>query len=302
MKLDYRMPCRMCVAALLLSSITAAHAGQASPGVLAVIPFTLTKGHIYVAVRVNGRPATFVVDTGSGADIVDTASASRLGLPSAPKGDSAVVTGGGGTARAYPVTLSTLQVGGVRVQNSPAFLLNVSRSVKCDGLLGYGFLRNYVVTFDFNSHTIVLRRPGAAPPGQWSLPFVLSGGAPTVVGQAGGWIGRFVVDTGYGGTVILNAPFVAKYHLRDRYAHSGQAATGRGVGGATQSDWIQLDSFQLGTAAVDGVVAEMSRQTQGSFADAKTAGVVGTGVLERFTITFDYPGSRIILTANGVRL
>ena len=290
------------VFALLWSAASStAHGQRVSTEILAVVPFTLSQGHIFVAIQVNGRPATFLVDTGSGADIVDMGSGSRLGALVDRRGGSAVVTGTGGTSRAYPTTISTIQVEGVQVRRSRAFLLHLSESVRCDGVLGYEFLRRFVTTFDFERGVLTLRRPGAAPPGQWAIPFVLAGGVPSVVGEAGGWVGRFVIDTGCGGTVILNAPFAEKYHLRDRFARDARRVTGRGVGGATEGDLIRLDSFQLGRIAVDGVTAELSRQAQGLFVDPKVAGTVGIGVLDRYTVTMDYPGSRMILTANGVR-
>ncbi|BDI28410.1 hypothetical protein CCAX7_004610 [Capsulimonas corticalis] len=296
---------RGCVAgalALALNALPAMAQGQrASSGILAVIPFTVDSGHIFVAPLVNGRPASFVIDTGSGVDVVESESAARLGISASPQGDSAVVTGTGGTARAYFATIARIQLGSVQIAKSPAYLLHVAQSVRCDGLLGYEFLRRYLVTFDFQRHVMILRRPGAALPGQCVIPFVLSGGVPSVVGEAGGWPGRFLIDTGYGGTVVLNAPFVAKYHLRDRYAQDGRMVAGRGIGGRTQSDLVQLDSFQLGRVPVDGILAELTRQTQGAFAASGVAGTIGIEVLDRYLVTLDYPGGRMILAGSGAR-
>jgi C-terminal processing protease CtpA/Prc len=48
------------------------------------------------------------------------------------------------------------------------------------------------------------------------------------------------------------------------------------------------------------VVTELSRQTDGVFADSQNAGNLGGELFRRFTVTFDYASSKVYLARNSV--
>src|SRR5262249_31472229 len=70
--------------------------------------------------------------------------------------------------------------------------------------------------------------------------------------------------------------------------------TGWGLGGATRGAVARARRLTLGSLAIDNVIVDMSLQKQGALAHAAPAGNIGSGVLKRFTVTFDY-GNQLIL-------
>jgi len=63
--------------------------------------------------------------------------------------------------------------------------------------------------------------------------------------------------------------------------------TAFGVGGASLGR-LGRTTVQVAGYTIPDVIADLSTQTQGAFADPYYAGNVGAGVLKRFAVTFDY--------------
>ena len=58
--------------------------------------------------------------------------------------------------------LGSLQVGGALLQGIEAGLTRLPDALRVDGILGLSFLRNFRVTFEFDSASLVLREPPTA--------------------------------------------------------------------------------------------------------------------------------------------
>jgi hypothetical protein len=63
---------------------------------------------------------------------------------------------------------------------------------------------------------------------------------------------------------------------------------GWGVGGRSVSYVTRARELALGPVKVEGLVAGMATQDRGAFADPNFQGNVGSGLLKRFVVTFDY--------------
>ena len=107
--------------------------------------------------------------------------------------------------------------------------------------------------------------------------------------------GRFDIDTGSRSEVDLTSPFVARARLREAYPRGVLAVDGWGVGGPVKSYVVRGRSLTLGSVTVDGPVAGLATSRGGSLSDANLEGNVGSGLLRRFTVTFDYAHQRIYL-------
>ncbi len=73
------------------------------------------------------------------------------------------------------------------------------------------------------------------------------------------------------------------------------ALTGYGIGGPIHGEVVRVPRFTLGTSPVDALVARLSLQKSGAYADPTVSGSIGTGILKRFRVAFDYPNRRIVL-------
>jgi len=88
---------------------------------------------------INGRPTSFVVDTGANIVAMNVSHARQLGIDF-QRGRPSQVETAGGNVRSWDVSLSSVEVGGIRVQNVRAAILEgrYPRQI----LLGMSFLRN----------------------------------------------------------------------------------------------------------------------------------------------------------------
>jgi PDZ domain len=110
---------------------------------------------------------------------------------------------------------------------------------------------------------------------------------PRVDGAFEGLPGKFDIDTGSRTELNIAKPFVDRYSLREK--GKGVLATdGWGVGGHVQSYVTRGSDLQLGGVNVRNVVASLSTHSRGSFSDPNYLGGVGSALLKRFDVTFDY--------------
>jgi hypothetical protein len=155
---------------------------------------------LYLPVRVAGRDALFVVDTGSPVTVLDTSLESRLG----PRLGS-VRTGyawyGHADMGLYPAP--EISIGRVRLATGDTVQTDELRRRfprrETMGILGMDVLRNYCVQFDFASHRVRFFPSAASAGGNLGRAFSLSNSgvrAFTDIAFLSPSRHRFLVDTG----------------------------------------------------------------------------------------------------------
>jgi len=264
-----------------------------------VVPIRLANNHVYVEARVNGEgPFVFIVDTG-GHTILAPSALAKLKLrsegsaPSAGAGEE-VTTNGYAQVR-------EIAVGGMRLRDQTAFTLafmsKETEGFEVDGMIGFEVFRRFVVRIDYGAGTMTIIDPARfdARGAGTAIPFRFYDHNPQVEGRVGAMPARLNIDTGSRSEVDLTTPFVARARLREAYAGGVSALTGWGVGGAVRSEVVRLPSLGLGSVQVDRPVGSLSATRGGSFSDANYEGNVGTGLLKRFVVTFDYAHQRMYL-------
>jgi hypothetical protein len=281
---------RALVAALLVALCAPAVAASDPP---AVVPFTFSDGHIFVDAAVDGHgPYRFAIDTGAGDTLAaDVAATLRLrtGRPFTIGGT------GEGTIEARSARLASLRVGSAEIDDSAATvfgfdeLRNVEGIANFDGLIGHELFERYVVRIDYAAQTVTLSDPATYVPGPGIVvPFTLAGTTPVVEGSVDGIPGRFTIDTGDRGALSLTRPFVAAHHLEKRYSPAVEAIAGWGIGGPLRAVLTRVGELRFGTIAIERPVTRLTEARHGFFTSTELAGNIGNGVLERFTVTFDY--------------
>jgi len=171
---------RTCAGLILAIAVFTALIAQSDP---MSAPIELTHGKPFVMVTVNGKgPFRFVVDTGTGGDaFVSAELADQLHLP-----ESGYVhlsdPSKQGAQRVPLVIMDTLQVAGVVFTGVKAIRHTLSSADgNCDGLLGFGLFRDYLLTLDYPHRRITLDLGTLTPDGEQSvLPFRKSDGIPIV--------------------------------------------------------------------------------------------------------------------------
>jgi hypothetical protein len=278
--------------------------GFIDPQKAITVPFKLVNNHIYINVKLNGRgPYEMLLDTGA-ENVITPTLARELGLKL-----QGTFEGGGTGEKSVDVAVTSID----RVTIGGAFLdhqLFASSALESFGnvegkpfvgIIGYELFKRFVVRTDFEKQRLTLIEPeGFAYHGTGTrLRFQLKGTMPIVPGTVDGLAGTFQIDTGSRLTLELMAPFVAKNGLVARYRATVEGVDAWGVGGPEKSWIVRPDKLTLGDVAVNAPVTGLSQSSRGSGADQYISGNVGTGLLRKFNILWDYPRNQIFLERNG---
>ena len=266
------------------------------------VPIRLINNHVVTDVRINGQgPFPFIVDTG-GHDIVTPATVKKLGLVS--KGNSPSFGAGDKAGSNGYAHVATLDAGGAVLHNQTVITLDFSpwevEGVHLGGMLGVEFIERFVVRINYGAKTMTLidpRRFGGAErqASGTAVPFVFYDHMPQVSGLCDGRATRLDIDTGSRAEVTMTTPFVKRAELRKSYPDVVAITDGWGVGGPSHSYVVRMGSLTLGSVVVPNVIAGFSLAKVGAFADSGSDGNVGSGLLKRFAVTFDYSRKTLYL-------
>ena len=263
------------------------------------VPFRLLNNHIYVEGRVNGKgPYTFIVDTG-GHTLLSARVIAEAGL--SPRGESPEGGAGEKESSLGFVPFGTISIGGVEMHDQVAFSAEIYQpaieGIRVDGMVGFELFRRLVVRIDYGRKLLTLTKPGSVSlkDAGVAVPFVFYDHMPFVRGRLDGMAATFDVDTGSRSELDVTSPAVIRDHLRDRYSRGVRAVTGWGVGGEVSSYVVRLHSMSLGSVTVAAPVADLSEARHGSFSDPNYDANVGSALLKRFVVTFDYGNRKMYL-------
>jgi hypothetical protein len=258
--------------------------------------FDWRSGMVFVPVRLNGsRALSFVLDTGSSRTIVDRALAASLGLKASGLGSLQ----GAGAGRIpiefihdVSIALPGVESAGYELSTADLQPLEASLGARVDGILGYELFSRFVVTVDYEAKTVTLSLPEAfhASNSSQAIPIELREKwafvkAELVVPGPVTVQDSFLIDNGSSDAV--DHPIVM--NLQSRVPSTSGVGLGTQVQGAT----AQAISFRLGRYNIIAPTVSCCG------ASDATSRLIGNEVLRRFTITFDYPSSRIFITPNS---
>jgi len=274
-----------------------------APDGVARIPFELINNHIFVDATINGQPARLIVDT-AGANILTPAAAAKFGVSGAGK-LSAAGNGEERTDFAF-ANIDDLRVGAARMDRPIFYIVDLGQlpdveGVPLDGLVGYELFRRFGTTIDYARHEFTLADAGkfTPPPGASAIAFDLDDHVPIVSATLGGLPARVTIDTGSRSSLTLHSPFVRANKLVAAYHAAPESVTGWGVGGAVRGRTARLPTLQIGDQQIVGIAGELFTGDKGAFANPDISANLGSGVLRRFTVAFDYDKRKMYLTPNA---
>ncbi len=289
-------------------------ADRASDVTLAANPITIPieivyGGLIFMTVRINDTPMSFVFDTGAEATVLNSSRLAKLGLEG--HGKFATGAGGGDVELTYSPGVTT-KVGDaktgeavVRDQIVAAVLLDALEAPlrrPLDGILGYDFISRFVVEIDYKNQRMRLydRATYKHTGGGTAQPMTLEDSTPFIdasieVPGTGHVSGRFVLDTGCLCDVQLFAPFVDRHGLLEAFPDAEQLGYSAGAGGETEAVSATIPSLTIGDRVITKPRADFSRDTKGAGADPESAGLIGSVALGRFVLVLDYKREQYFL-------
>jgi Aspartyl protease/PDZ domain len=275
--------------AILLAFAPGAPASAAAPST--VVPLRMTDTRPFVPVTINGTRFDFVVDTG-GVDAISAQAAAELGLHVTP--GAAVGGANAGTIAGGETVVDTFSVGSLTMRGAHFLVADFSALAahigfrRFDGIVGYEFLRAHAVTFDFRHGLLAIDGAAAHGDPAHAVSFRMLGNVPVVNASLDGVDAEFMVDTGDRSALTLFTPF-ARAHYADRAAMLRNVVTGFGLRAPIVADLARLRVLELAGYAVAAPLARLATQEQGGFASDAVAGSIGSAILRRFVVTFDFP-------------
>jgi hypothetical protein len=171
------------------------------------------------------------------------------------------------------------------------------------GRLGRDFLSNLVVQVDYARETVRAYAPASY---KYSgkgiiLPMVQSTGAPVVslrfaLERGKERTANFIVDTSLDAPVVFDEKFLAAHHMNGDAGKTIPAIDP--FTGSTGAETGRLRALEFGKTSVDDVLGTFSKH---AFADVGVpiAGAIGSRMLARFTVVFDFPHHQLIFDPNS---
>jgi len=272
---------RACLSCLLLFLLGAPSLIGAS-----TIAFQFRDGMIWVDVAVSGSDEhlAFLLDSGAGTTVIDLAAARRLGLK---LGRSQSVQGVGGRTVAYATSGFDASAAGVPISSSPLALDLSGPSAGCgrriDGLIGADFFRTRAIQINYAARSIRLLDRAATNALQGEiLPLALRSDALcariSINGNKPEWLR---LDTG------CNTALEWVIGKRGTNALP-QTTIGLHAGSVRET----LTNVTAGTRQITGVKTGIHSRPM----FAGESGLIGNGLLSRFTVAIDVRGRRCILS------
>jgi hypothetical protein len=111
--------------------------------------------------------------------------------------------------------------------------------------------------------------------------------------------GEFVIDTGgYPVPAVLTTPFAQSNNLPAPTQKAIFDRSMSGLGGETKVLISRATSFTLGSSVMRAPLIYISQDKGGALSSSQYDGLIGTEVLRRFKVIFDYTRRRLILERN----
>lgn len=265
----------------------------------ASVTVQMANNHLYLAATVDGHALSFLLDTG-GVNLITAEAAARIGL--ACEGALEARGPGQASVSAGFVRVQQLRIGTVLLQRQlmrvlpmPGFDEVEGRAV--DGVLGYELFKRLVVQIEARQRRLVFTHPRHAEPlvDAQTLPLRFYAHFPAVQARLDGVAGQFWLDTGNRNALTLWRPFVEANPVLARHASPSETTIGWGVGGRAAGRLARAGSLQLGDLAIAGPVLTLASSEEGPAAMRDVAGLIGSDLLRRFIVCFDYSRQQVQL-------
>ena len=268
------------------------------------LPFEVESGLMVIPVSVNdSKPMRYVLDTGaSGAVHNDASSVESLNLKIAGEVQVRGVGGGGMTSTAKIAEGVTFNIGGVELSNGHLALLPSSRWGH-SGVIGREVFANLVVEVDWEKQVL-----GFYEPAQYKysgsgvvLPITFDdGGRPYTMAAAAVAGGKMipvkvVVDAGASHALSLDITSNEGLKLPEG---ATKTVLGQGASGEVTGHAGRIDVLEFGGQIFKNVPTSFADASAGTTTEPGRNGNLGSGILRRFKVIYDYSRNQMILEPN----
>lgn len=275
---------------------------------IAKFPFTqISGGIIILKAQLDNFPDSlnFVFDTGSGGISLDSVTANYLNLK--VEKSEKTIRGIGGIKMVEFAYDHQLRFKGLQVQHldfhiNDYELLTSVYGIKIDGIIGYSFLRRYIVRLDYDNLFLEVYTPGT-----YKYPrggYLLKPNFSTLPLQSASINderiinSRFIFDTGAGLSFLLSKDFVddSTVFKKSRKFYPTQA---EGLGGKRQMTLAVAKEVKIGPYKFKRVPIHVFEDDFNVTSYPLLGGIIGNDILRRFNVILNYPEQSIHLKPNS---
>ena len=271
-------------------------------------PFTqLSGGIMIVKAQLDNYPDTlnFVFDTGSGGISLDSTTANYLKLTSVKS--EKTIRGIAGIKTVDFTMDHTLKLHGFASAHldfhiNDYELLTSVYGVRIDGIIGYSFLRRYIVRIDYDNLIMEVYSPGIYkyPRGGYLLKpnFSTLPLQAATIDDGRAILSRFIFDTGAGLSFLLSKDFVddSVVFKKNRKMYPTQA---EGLGGKRQMSVSVAKEVKIGPYKFKKVPVHIFEDDYNVTSYPLLGGLIGNDILRRFNVILNYPEQSIHIKPNA---
>jgi Aspartyl protease len=258
-------------------------------------------GFFIVLAKINGRgPFPFILDTG-GHEILTPLAAHELGLQTFGKGFSQGA-GAGATPTEF-TKVESIAIGLATFTGQPFTILHIDLGMtrgpdrklhRIAGILGLGLFERFIVTIDYETGVVILRRHLDAS-GLKKLRLTFTSDMPVVEASLDGHSGWFNVDTGNNIDLIVFRKWASANQVTLIPSRTSEMRSSS-VGGEIHMQSGTVPTFRLSDKELNNVAVLLAPDDEGSLSAKWEAGNIGNAVLRQFkSVTFDYSAESMYL-------
>jgi hypothetical protein len=286
--------------------------GQVSPEkparLITRFPFKqLSGGVVVVQAKFNkiSQPLNFILDTGSGAISLDSATTVEFNIPHVPSGRT--INGIAGIRDVDYSKNNSLHFPGLQVDSLDFYIndydvLSSVYGLKIDGIIGYSFFHRYIIKIDFDSLLVEVYDPGKIKyplngfllhPLFTALPI-----QPLTIRDAKTLTANFYIDTGAGLCFLMSKQFEEDSSVLKKYRRPVSIQV-QGLGGKNQMLLTIMKEVKIGPYKFRKVPVNVLDDEFNATSYPFLGGLIGNDILRRFNMTFNYPKREIHLLPNS---
>lgn len=278
-----------------------------SSNLITRFPFTMLSGGIIIIhVRLGNFPDTlnFILDTGSGGVSLDSMTVNYFHLPVTPS--ERRLRGIGSIRKISYVINQTLHLPGLDVEHLDIHINNYELltsvyGLKIDGIVGFSFLRRYIVKINYDNNMVEVWNPGTIkyPRRGYLLRPVINGIPVFHASVADGNISlsNFYFDTGAGLCLLMSEDFERDSSILQK-GKKIILTQAEGLGGKTPMKLTTVKEIRIGKYKFKKVPAHIFKDEYNVTAYPSLGGLIGNDILRRFNLVINYGEGEIHLKPN----
>ncbi|HTH83396.1 MAG TPA: retropepsin-like aspartic protease, partial [Mucilaginibacter sp.] len=242
------------------------------------VPFKLVDNRPFIEVKIKGKIFHLVVDCGA-MNSLDLGAAKALGL----KLISGEMQSGAGAKKvqSWTARVDTASFGSAKITQKDFIVADLSEiRIKLhlpyiDGAIGYDFMKNYAVQFDYPKQRInfYYTYKSVNP-----IPYALFWDQlPKINATIDSKPALLIFDTGDRTALTIFNHYAEKTGIKKRYKLSDTTITGYGIGGPIYAQTMTLKQLGMGHNKIADVPSRIPTLKSGAFSSTEIDGSIGGG-------------------------